>query len=210
MSWERMCEKKETAQCKCGNGEVVIVRYRDGDDWNRYREGILSETIECPECKRKYHIEHVVKHYKCMPWDGTGEVDTAYLVPNELTLNICTEPASLPFEHFVTFDINAVGRFTKEQLILAVKDMVESKYSTRLKDECSKSLVELYYRANKSRKLNNVISAINVCIDKYDLYEWNYPHVMEFRRNEQKQIEMNRVILEKNMKQSYMLSFDMK
>jgi len=208
VSWERMRETKETATCRCGKGKVVIVRYLEGDDWNRFREGILSETIECVECRKSYHIEHICKHYNCMPWDSDGEIDVVYLVPNDLTLDICTEAKSLPFEHFVTFDINAVGRFTKEELSLAVKDMMDNKFSTRLKDNCSKSLVELFYRANKSKKLSNIIQAVNECIEKYDSYEWNYSRVMEFRNIERDQIEKNKELLNRNIKKSFKLFFD--
>ena len=208
MSWERICEKKETAVCRCGKGKVVIVRYREGDDWNRFREGVLSETIECVECRKNYHIEHKKAHYKCMPWEGDGELDVVYLVPNGLTLNICTEAERLPFEHFVFFDINAVGRFTKEELSLAVKDMIDSKFSTRLKENSSKTLVELFYRANRSKKLSNVIRAVNECIEKYDSYEWNYSRVVEFRKEEKHKIEKNKELLNRNLDQSFRLSFD--
>ena len=208
MSWERMKEKKSTATCQCGNGKVVIVRYEDGDDWNRFREGILSESIECSECKKKYHIEHIHKHINCMPWDRDGEVDMVYLVPNDVTLNICTEPVRLPFESFTRFDINAVGRFSKEQLLIALEDMKSSKFSTRLTGGCSKTLVGIYYREHKSRKLGNVIAAVNECIAKYDSYEWTEPRVKEFRRKEHNQIEKNKELLKNNMNQSFELCFD--
>ena len=81
MSWDRI-EYDEFAKCKCGKGKVIRHMYRVDDDWNRTREGCIIEKLDCPECSRKYHIEHYIHHYSCMPWDGDGISDRVFLVPN--------------------------------------------------------------------------------------------------------------------------------
>ena len=207
MSWERMSETKDIATCSCGAGIVEIIRYRDGDDWNRLREGILKERIECKECKDKYHIEHIYSYYNCLPWKGNGEIDTVYLVPNDLTLQLQVEKKRLPFENSCAFDENAVAKFPKEDLASAIIDMKCSKFSTRLHEECSKELVHMYYKVNKQKKLSMIIPVLNMCIENYESYEWNYPKVKKFREEEEVQICKNKELMDKNLKQSFELKF---
>lgn len=166
MSWEVMYEWKEKAVCACGKGFVTRICYEEGDDWNRFRDGVSVEKIECENCSNKYHIE------------GT------YLVPNGETLNIKTVPETLPFEQFITFDIRAVALYPKETLIRVVEDMRLNKCSTRVTLNESKNIVLMYYRAKKSKMLSNIIEALNNCIEKYDEYEWTYNTIKSFRKEE--------------------------
>ena len=76
MAWETMWEWKERARCACGRGFVIRSCYTEGDDWNRYRDGISDVQIDCECCAAKYHPEDSL--------DGT------YLVPNGETLRINT------------------------------------------------------------------------------------------------------------------------
>lgn len=206
MSWERMYDREEIAICACGNGFVKRNSYQKDDDWNRYRTGVENERIECGICADKYHIEHLVKHYNCMSWEGDGIVDTTYLVPNGETLNIKTEPESLPFENYVFFDKKAVALFTKEELQAAIDDMRNSKFSTRLSLETSQKLVSIHFRDKKSKKLLNVITALEYCIENYDSFEWTYDKVQAFRKEEASMLKNNR----KELKQTLTISHELK
>lgn len=209
MSWERMYDRKEQAVCACGEGFVERNSYQEGDDWNRFREGVENEEIRCDKCAEKYHIEHLVKRYNCMPWDGDGIIDTTYLVPNEKTFNIQIEPKRLPFECFVNFNERAVALYSKEDLQAAIEDMKANKYSTRLSLGISQNLVSAYFRDKKSKKLANIIKALDFCIENYDNFEWTYVKVKEFRKEEAKLLKKNEKELQQTLSESYELKFEM-
>ena len=206
MSWERMYNRKGQAVCACGEGFVGRNSYQEGDDWDRFREGVENEEIRCDKCVEKYHIEHLVKRYNCMPWDGGGIIDTTYLVPNGKTINIQIEPKRLPFEYFVNFNEQAVALYSKEDLQAAIEDMKTNKFSTRLSLETSKNLVSAYFRDKKSKKLANIIKALDFCIENYDNFEWTYAKVKEFRKEVAKLLKEN----EKPLKQTFLESYELK
>ena len=208
MSWERMYDRKEQAVCACGEGFVERNSYREGDDWNRFREGVENEEIRCDKCAEKYHIEHWIKRYNCMPWEGDGIIDTTYLVPNGKTLNVQTEPKRLPFECFVNFNEQAVALYSKEDLQAAIEDMKTNKFSTRLSLETSKELVSAYFKDKKSKKLANIIVALDLCTKNYDNFEWTYVKVKEFRKEEAKLLKENKKELEQTLSESYRLKFE--
>lgn len=203
-----MYDRKEQAVCACGQGFVKRNSYQEGDDWNRFREGVENEEIRCDKCAEKYHIEHLVKRYNCMPWDGDGIIDTTYLVPNGKTFHIQIEPKRLPFECFVNFNEQAVALYSKEDLQAAIEDMTANKYSTRLSLETSKNLVSAYFRYKKSKKLANIIKALDFCIENYDNFEWTYTKVKEFRKEEAKLLKDNEKELEQTLSESYELKFE--
>lgn len=203
-----MYDRKEQAVCACGEGFVKRNSYQEGDDWNRFREGVENEEIRCGKCAEKYHIEHLVKRYNCMPWDGDGIIDTTYLVPNGKTINIQSEPKRLPFECFVNFNEQAVALYSKEDLQAAIEDMKTNKFSTRLSLETSKNLVSAYLRDKKSKKLANIIKALDFCIENYDNFEWTFAKVKEFRKEEAKLLKDNEKELEQTLSESYELNFE--
>ena len=86
MSWDRI-EYQEAASCACGKGRVIRTAYQEDDDWNRFRSGSFGEEIECSDCSKKYHIEHLIRHFFQYKWDGDGISDTTYLVENGYSLN---------------------------------------------------------------------------------------------------------------------------
>lgn len=210
MSWEVISDNKEKAVCACGKGFAVRNVCKRADDWNRFDERIYGEGIECPECAKKYHIEHVVKHYNCMRWDGDGIVDTTYLVPNNMTLKIQTEPERLPYENTIRFNDRAVALYSKDELIAARNDMEVSKFSTRLTLAASRDLVSMYNREKKSKKLANVMDAIDYCVENYDSFEWTYPKIKAFREKEAGILEENKDRLAQALAVSLRLEFDYK
>lgn len=207
MSWERMFDRTEKAVCACGEGFVTRNCYEEGDDWDRYRTGLENEIIECEKCSSEYHIEHLMKHYNCPKWVGDGVVDTAYLVPNGHTLQMQIEPERLPFECSVNFEKTAVALFKKEDLLVAIDDMKKSKYSTRLSLEISQRLVSLYHKTKKSKKLSNVVAAIEICINNYDSYEWTFDKVQKFREEETVKLKKNCEELQQILSSSIELKF---
>lgn len=189
MSWEIMNEWKEQSVCACGKGFVTRICYREGDDWNRFREGNSNWEIECEECSEKYHIE--------------GE----YLVPKGKTIDLKTSPEQLPFEYNINFENRAVALFTIEELKSAVEDMKSSKFSTRLSLDISKKLVDMYYRAKKLKKLTTIIDALMYCINNYDDFEWNYDKVKEYRKQEVEEIIENEKVVNKVLSESFKLKY---
>lgn len=206
MSWERMSERKEKAVCACGKGLVTRISYTEGDDWNRYREGTYGEKIECDECARKYHIEPISKSY--LTSEGYETVTTDYLVPNDMTLKIKTEPTRLPYEYHLNFSENAVALFSKEELQAAIEDMKKSKYSTRVSFASSKRLAELHLKCKKSKSLAKVIASLESCILNYENYEWTHDKVIEYKEQERLEIEENQKKLQQALQKSHKLRYE--
>ena len=106
MSWDRI-KYQEAASCACGKGRVIRTAYQEDDDWNRFRSGSFGEKIECPDCSKKYHLEHLIRHFFQYKWDGDGISDTTYLVENGYSLNHKTKVENLPIygleESFVAY-----------------------------------------------------------------------------------------------------------
>ncbi len=144
MGWEEMYIGKESAKCACGKGEVVRDRVYEGDDFYGRRDYSRNEKIICEECRKKYVIEHIVKHSCCPSWKGDGISDIAFLVPKGEPLKIQVEPQSLPYESSICFDKNVVARYSENDLKKVIDDMKANHYTTRLKLSSSREVVALY------------------------------------------------------------------
>ena len=191
MSWEIMDKWDEKSVCACGKGFVIRTCYEEGDDWDRYRSGVLKTEIKCENCVSKYHIE--------------GGEDGVYLVPNGKTLRINVTPKRLPFEWSYDFMKNVVAIYSKDTLLCVIDDMKLKKYSTRVSLGESKNIIALFYRSTRSKKLPHIIDALSKCIDKYDEFEWNYETVKAFRKEETIVLSKNKEKLKQIKKESYKL-----
>lgn len=202
MSWDRS-EYTETAVCACGNGIIVRKVYVEDDDWNRSRSGIISEEICCDNCKKKFHIEHYVKHYFCFPWDGDGIVDKTYLVPNNLTI-----PSVLSEKNFFfSVDEQIVANYCLEEISAAKADMIRNKYSTRLELKSSQQIVALYAKEYKRRSLAPIVELLNDIENQYHKYDWTPQRLKDFRSKERLKIQENKQAIEMVLEQSFELDF---
>lgn len=128
MSWDKV-NFIEVAPCACGNGRVKRLGYTEYDDWNRSRDDIVSEVIECENCCKQYRIKHIIKHYLCLSSDGDGVVDKAYLVPNSLEIPKQLEEKTFNF----SVPEQIVAMYCLSDILAVRADMLKNKYCTRLK-----------------------------------------------------------------------------
>ena len=203
MSWDRM-EYKEYAVCKCGKGRVVRHLYREDDDWNRTRYGCVSEEIECPKCSVNYYIEHFVRHYSCMPWDGDGISDRIFLVPNGSKLPTVKSERNFIFSKL---DEQLVSQLTLTEIARAIEDMKMNKYSTRLEFDASKHIVALFEKQYKKRSLNLIIPMLEKIVQSYEQYEWTPEKIAEYRIMEKEEIEQNKKEIQEVLDRSFELLF---
>lgn len=202
MSWERM-EYEEVSKCACGEGTVVRRSYIEDDDWNRMRGGVLSEEICCDACKKTHHIEHYVRHYAALPWKGNGVVDKAYLVPNNLS--IPSEIYEKTFEF--ALDEQIAATYSLEEISNAKLDMIKNKYSTRLEQQSSKDIVNLFVKKHKRRSLGPIVGLLNRIENQYETYEWTSQRLSEFRDQERIKIQENKKSIAAVIDQSFELDF---
>lgn len=202
MSWDRI-EYKEVAPCVCGKGAVIRLAYTEDDDWNRARKGIIQEEIACESCRPQYHIEHIVHHYSCPKWVGDGVSDKTYLVPNSLTI-----PKQIGEKSF-NFNVEEkiVSTYTYGEIQEAMADMVENKYSTRLKLSSSRYIVAVYEKYYKSRRLTPIIDLLNGIERQYGKYEWTKEKMSAYRAAEKVKIRENEREIADVIAQSVLLEF---
>lgn len=201
MSWDRI-EYDEFAKCKCGKGKVIRHMYREEDDWNRTREECTSEKIDCPECSSKYHIEHHIRYYFCMPWDEDGISDRVFLVPNGIKIPAVKTERSFSFHEL---DKDIVASIAISEIKVAINDMKENRYTTRLKLDSSKAIVSLYQKRCKKKSLNLIVPFLEEIIQNYDNYEWTLEKIEAYRKIERESIAENK----KEIEQAIDLSFEL-
>ena len=202
MSWDRI-EYTEYAVCACGKGKVVRHAYSESDDWNRSRDGIISESILCTACKENFHIEHYVKYVFCLPWKGDGRIDRTYLVPNGLSI-----PQELSQTNFqFKLDEQIVATYSLEEIANAKADMLQNKYSTRLKQKSSKEIVELFFKKYKKKSLSPIIHLLNDIEAHYQKYRWTPQRLSEFKLQETIKIQENEASISNVLNQSFELDF---
>ena len=185
MSWDRV-EYKETAHCACGKGSLSRTTYQEDDDWNRSRYGYFGETIECPYCSKKYHIEHLIRHFFQYKWDGDGCSDTTYLVENGFSINQKTEIEELKY---CSLKETVVAKYTKEELMAAVEEMKTARFSTRLQLPVSKEIVGMYNKRYKKKSLPAIINFLQECLSEYDSFKWNPNTVNDYMAHERELAE---------------------
>ena len=191
MGWDRI-EYQESAPCACGKGRLIRTTYQEDDDWNRSRFGSFGETVECPECAQKYHIEHLTRYYSQPKWDGDGISDTTYLVENGYSLQYKTSVAKLSFHRL---EEEIVAQYTKEEIVQAINDMQTARFSTRLQLPSSQNIVVLYNRRYKKKSLQPITVFLNDCVEKYDTFKWNPVTVKQYYENENRLVQEGQIKL---------------
>lgn len=202
MSWDRI-EYKEVAPCVCGKGAVIRLAYTEEDDWSRTRNGIISEEIACENCRSRYHIEHVERHYLCPKWEGDGICDRTYLVPNDLTI-----PDELREKGF-RFDteMQIASMYSYADIKAAKADMVTNKYTTRLKLQVSQDIVSIYEKCYRKRSLPPIIDLLCKIERQYNKYEWTKERMSAYRAAEKVKIRENEREIADVIAQSVLLEF---
>lgn len=203
MSWD-IINYDQTAQCACGKGKVVRHIEQRDDDWNRSETNCLGEEILCPECKERYHIEHVIRYYFCYPWDGDGVSDRSFLVRNGIT--IPTVKTKTEF-YFNKIDEDIVATFSLTEIKEALADMKTNKFTTKLQLSHSYSIVHMYYKRYKKKSLNLIVPILEQVILKYNNYKWTPTTIKSFCDAENKEIKKNDKEIEKVIAQSFELDF---
>lgn len=199
MSWERT-EYKEVAPCACGKGTVVRLTYTEDDDWNRIRSGIISEKIECENCRIQYHIEHINQNCSCPNWEIGVRT---YLVPN----SICF-PVRIYEKHFhFNIDEKIVSTYSSDEIRTVIADMIKNKYSTRLELKSSLEIVLLYESHYNKRRLVPIIDMLKKIEWQYDTYEWTSEKMKAYRKEEKERIQTNEQKITKAIDQSILLDF---
>lgn len=202
MSWDRW-EYTEYATCACGKGQVVRKAYREDDDWNRSRSGIISEAIQCPKCEKEYHIEHYVKYTLSPKWEDDGIIDKTYLIPNKMTLSHNVRTKEFNF----SLDEEIVAIFSLNDIENAKNDMVKNKFSTRLELSCSAHIVAMYYGRYKKKSLPPIVELLSKIEKNYSQYKWHYKKYCEYRTKEQTEIKENEKIIQDVIHHSILLNF---
>lgn len=203
MSWETL-ESRSQARCACGKGTVVQIKRERSDDWNRSQRVSQSEEILCADCKTKYHIQHLVRHYPCRPWDGDGILDRVFLVP------IGMEMPSIKYKRvfsFSTVEEIIVSSFPLKRIKAAIDDMSENKYTTRLQLKESRSIVGLFERYRKTRSLKIIVPVLAGIVQNHTQYEWTPETIEDYRKKEELEIQKNESDIQKIISHSFELFF---
>ncbi len=203
MSWDRY-EYDEQSPCACGKGRVIKHRYMEDDDWNRIRSGTLGYDIECPVCKNKYHVQSITRHYFCLPWKGSGVDTREYLVPVGVNLPSPIQESTIQTQ---TIEEDIASKFTVFELTKVLKDMNDSKYSTRVQLENSKTIVRMFERYEHYKSLSKIIPILQSVIQKYDTFQWHPDTVADYYRREELKIQQTEEMIAKVLTQSYELHF---
>lgn len=193
MSYDRMREETQTATCACGGGTVTRIWYYEMNDWNQTREGYSDFEIHCDACKNKYHTEYC--------YHGKSDY---YLVPNGKTTHHTADILHFNFR----LKEKLVANYPLEDLKLAIKDMISSRYSTRLSESVSKSILSDYYCYYKKKSLPPIIEMLQDCATNYDSYEWTYEKMQAYKLEEKKKIDENNKVINEVLKESYPLDFE--
>ena len=180
MSWDEMRRYIRSFRCACSNGQVTETTIIKENDWNQVREH-TERSIDCPICSQKYHLE--------------GE----YLVPNGLTISLKLSPSSRPYEYNSGFKINVLGRYTPEEIEEVINDMKNAKNNSQLKLTRSKEVSQLYYRANKRKRVSTILPELEALLLQYDSYENNHFKILEKEKLEQQEIIENKKIYNENI-----------
>lgn len=203
MSWDKF-NYDETAICACGKGNVVRHMEQRDDDWNRSETICLSEELVCTNCKTKYHIEHLINHFLCLPWKGDGISDRAFLVPNGMKIPSVKVERNFSFSEI---DKEIVAKISLSEIKESINDMVANKYTTRLQLSSSRLIVNLYQGQYKKKSLNLIVPILRKIVQNYDSYEWTPEKIEEYRKVEQEEIEKNNKAIEETINQSFELDF---
>ncbi len=203
MSWD-IIEYDEFSNCACGKGKVVRHMQQRDDDWNRSETRCLGEEIQCVDCAKKYHIEHHIRHYLCKPWKGDGISDRAFLVPNGISIPSYVGIRSFNFSEI---DKEIASMYTLEEINASLNDMLTNKYTTRLKLDCSHSIVRIYNKAHKKKSLSLIVPVLENIIQNYDKYEWTPETIKEYRIRESEEIRENNKAIDETMAKSFELNF---
>ena len=204
MSYERMHEYLQQTPCACGKGTVVRTYYYEMNDWSQTHEGYENWNIQCANCKLKYHIETITRHFNCPSWEGDGIITDSFLVPFGKTLHLKSK-----FNRSFSYRFNdcCVSDYPLEVLKTVIADMKENKYSTRLTLDSSKRIVNRYFHFYKKRSLPAIINILQECVDNYSSYEWTYEKEQEYKRALQKETAEHNQIIKKVLSESFPLDF---
>ena len=203
MSWDSF-EYDLSARCACGKGKVIRHILQRDDDWNRSETQCLGEKIHCADCAKKYHIEHLIRHYLCMPWDGDGISDRAFLVPNGICIPKYKEKRNFIFSRI---DEQIAAQISLTDIKASINDMQTNKYTTRLELGSSQEIVLLYYRRYKKKSLSMIIPVLENIIQNYDKYEWTPEKIAEYRIKEGKELSKNDKAIDEAISKSFELNF---
>lgn len=203
MSWDTI-NYNEIAVCACGGGTVIRHMQQRDDDWNRSKTLCLGEELNCSNCKTKYHIEHQIKHFPCLSWKGDGVSDRVFLVPNGISIPSVKSESHFSFSEI---DKEIVANISLSEIKESINDMIENKYTTRLKLSSSHSIVRIYQKRYKKKSLNLIVPILKEIVQNYNSYEWTPEKIEDYRKVEQKDIEENNKAIEDAIKQSFELNF---
>lgn len=204
MSWDHFYYDK-TSSCACGKGIVVKHCHERMDDWNRIETDCTGFSINCPDCKSKYHVEIIKRHYFCHPWDSDGICIKEYLVPNGTSIPpIITEKSNF-HSNVKEWIVNTV---TKQELSDVITDMVNSKYSTRVRLSQSKHIVSICSDALKTKSLKKVVPLLREILSAYDTFEWNPNTIAAYKKHESEVIRTNNIAIAAAISCSYELTFN--
>lgn len=202
MSWDKTYFKEE-AICACGRGKVVRNACLADDDWNRQEYSFSNEIIKCDDCAKKYHIQHKTESVWKPVWEGGGSIDRVYLVPINETIELQTSKEIIPF----SLEEEIVANFSLNDINKAKNEMLNNKYSTTLKEECSKKIFNIYYKCKKRKGLANIIDLLNKLEKTYYEFEWTHEKYKKFRNKEITLIENNKKIVKRVLNNSFELDF---
>lgn len=67
----------------------------------------------------------------------------------------------------------------------ALAEMKSAKFSTKLQLQSSKQIVSLYFKQYKKRSLPRIIEFLQICIDKYESFQWNPDTIKQYHEREE-------------------------
>lgn len=203
MSWETF-EYDISTECACGNGKVIRHIISRSDDWGRSEKYYTGEKIECPECVNKYYIRHIIRYRSCPSWERSGKSDRAFLVPNEINMPDVIEEKVFFFQRI---DEEIVSRLSLDDINASINDMINNKYSTRVKLESSRLIINEFQWRYKRRSLNIIIPFLEELYQNYNNYEWTFERVEKYKEKEKTIIAENEKTINEAIPKSFELHF---
>ncbi len=203
MSWDRF-ETDELSICACGLGRVIKHSWQKEDDWNRGYNGVSGYEIECPNCKRAFHVDSITRQYESRPWKRDGISIEEYLVPNGLKLPKVMIHKNIQVN---TADAEIVSKYSADTVKCVINDMNANKYSTRVQLRETKEIIKICSKRLHTQSLNRIVPFLQKVLIEYDTYEWNPLTVAEFEKKQQIQINENEEEISRVISKSFRLVF---
>ena len=126
------------------------------------------------------------------------------MVPNEINMPDVIEGKVFFFQRI---DEEIVSRLSLDDINASINDMINNKYSTRVKLESSRLIINEFQWRYKRRSLNIIIPFLEELYQNYNNYEWTFERVEKYKEKEKTIIAENEKTINEAIPKSFELHF---